>query len=142
MAISRPGRRSARSVAPALAASAEIVTASVGVEVGDLGAGGVGRQGDVDDVRVAQVEVGVVPGVVGRVGDRRGQPPGRAERAAAVRRLDPAEEVAPVGELGARRDRGRREDGRHARTLRSRLQPVDAIVRQSLDVVRRVACRM
>ena len=51
-----------------MAASAEMVAASVGVELGEA-AGGVGRQGHVDVAGIPEIDVRVVTGDVGGGGD-------------------------------------------------------------------------
>ena len=102
-------------VSPAAAASAEISPASVDVGVGDRAAGGVGGEDDVDAVRVADVDVGVVAGPLG------GRRPRRARTAAAPSN-DPARNVASM------RPRRNRQSGRSPRAWNWVAVTVSAIV--------------
>ena len=64
--------------------------------------------------RVADVEVGVVSGVLGQVGDLAGQVTGAVERSGLEHRLDAAQQVSPVGEVRLGIESGGRETFGHA----------------------------
>ena len=93
------------------------------VGVRDDAPGGVRRQGHVDPVGVPDVEVGMMIGHLGGRCHVECEPRRRVERAGAERRLQPAQQEAPVGKIVVSVELGRRDPSDDPGTIRRVVKP-------------------